>query len=772
MPTDEQLAELELKKEQEPSRPGGVTPPTKEPVKEKEKAGQKIGTGTFGLGVTHTGAMRESLLEQRAQGVIFRDVENDGVTDLTRSGVGPRPLNPWQTGEAGTYNGMGEPAERFPKELPKEAIGWDENGNPFYGGSTPFQEWQLRAHANLERSEQITEEQASWQDYNAPNVGQAFAGTPGQTGLQRLGGGLGAIFSGALETYKQTSESVDYMLAGGDTEVNRLQQGWRQMSHYGGETLQRLGSIAYQTKLFFGGIAHLAEEKFQFGAGVGDEPVHFTERDKQLRLASDQFTVAPAHDDLFWRNIGVSPETIDEYRQGALAGRMFYTSIWDNTVDRIRGISGTGDAGNVKKEEFLREMHANPNANPNLVVKKYENPAAEMWGEIIFDPLNVAEFGFKITKFNVMTSKAIKLFAEPASNVGKYLRGSRLTRVSGLVDEAQDIAKIDGLVNARMLDVAEVAKADTAWAKSKTVWGLTNSAKAHVSAGDLTQVSQWAWRMAIGADKRVNPDTFILIQRAIIKTAGDAEYLRLLDEGAEISAELMAKNKATIIEGLNELQRFPGYDIAFTEPGTRAALMMADTWKPSTVKKLKKALTSDPDQAKGLRAMLQASDDIIEKQTKKFFPDIIDKANEATGGYKVLAKTHKYMQDGPYKYFNKFFSTIYLGLNPGYAARNFMQNTLQGLLDEGIRGVVGFNSLDNLAAWGADVTPYAALREFKDLTAAAGEVNVKGSRKVFGILPTVGTDAAGKMEQVAGLKVFDRIYPKTMKKLLKRGLSF
>ena len=336
-----------------PQDAGGATKPApKKPI------------GAFNIGESASKAWRERLLAKRAQGVIYRDSNDRRPTKLSQQGAPERKLNPWQTNPEGHFVGSGPP-EMFPKELPDGAIDWDDNGNPYYGGRTPFQEWQLRAHANLGRKEQITEEQASWDDYDAPNIAEAFEGEKGDTTFQRLGSGLSAVASGVFETYEQASESVDYLLAGGDDEVNRLQTGWRQMSHYAGETLQRAGSLAWQTKLFFGGVAHLAEEKFQIGAGVGDDPVHFTERWKEINKASDQFAVAPKHDDLFWRKIGVSAETIDQYTQGALAGRMFYTSIWDNTVDRVRGISGTGQAGNIKKEEFLREMKDNPNYNPN-----------------------------------------------------------------------------------------------------------------------------------------------------------------------------------------------------------------------------------------------------------------------------------------------------------------------------------------------------------------------------------------------------------------------
>ena len=711
--------------------------------------------GAFNVGEGASNSWRERLLEERAGGTIYRDVGDVRPTELSKRGVQPRQLNAWQTGEDGRYQGA--EIEQFPKELPDGAIDWDPNGNPYYGGRTPFQEWQLRAHANLERKTQITEEQASWDDWEAPKISE-------QEGIKEKGK---AVLAGAFELYEQTSESVDWILAGGDEEVNRLQTGWRQMSHYAGETLQRLGSVAYQTKLFFGGMAHLAEEAFQIGAGVDDDPVHFTDRWKEINDASDQFTVAPAQNDLFWRKIGVSQNTIDEYKMGALAGRMFYTSIWDNTVDRVKGISGTGQAGNLKKEEFLREMKENPNANPNVMVKKYENPAAEMWGEIIFDPLNVFEWGAKAAKSGIMVAKATKLFADPMTAVGTFLKGSDVTRVSGLLDDAQDAAKLAGLVDARITDVAKVAAADTKLAKSKSIIGLTNSAKAHVAAQDIGQVTQWAWRQSKLADGTYDVERLMEIQEAIIRTAGDADYLKAVREGAEITTEMAEKNKATIIEGLEELSRYPGYDIAFTEPGTRSALMMQDMWSAGKVEKLRKTLTSSDDHLKGLKAAVEYSDEVIEASTKKFFPDMVDEAYEATGGWKVLAKTNKFMQDGPYKFFNSFFSSIYLGLNPGFAARNFMQNTVQALMDEGVRGVVGFNSLDNIVAWGADITPLGAVTEFGSV--AAGERNVaKWTRsKLF-----VGTEWAAKGEKFAGIKIYGRVYPQTMKKLLRKGLSY
>jgi hypothetical protein len=674
---------------------------------------------------------RKELEEKRAQGVIFRDVEGSQPDPLSLRGYA---VDRWQPGADSKWSGQEEPVEQFPKELPKGAIGWDDDGNPHYGGRTPFQEWQLRAHANLERTEQITPEQASWGDWDAPRIGD-------QEGFVNK---AKAVLAGAVEGYDQISESVDYALSGGDEDVNDLQRGWRQASHYAAETLQRLGSVAYQTKLFFGGVAHLAEEKFQIGAGVGDEEIHFSERNEQLARDSDQFTVAPKHDTKFWRSLGISADFIDEYKQGALAGRMFYTSIWDNAVDSTRDITGTGKAGNMKKEEFLRYMRDNPQANPNVAVKKYENPAAEMWGEIIFDPLNVVEWGAKLTTAAILTGRAARYFATPMGEVAKVLSKGGANRVSGVLDDAQSAIKLDTVINARLVDVAKVEDGVSDFAKSKAVWQLTNNAKAHVMAQDMTAVNQWIWRMSKTADG-YSIDTMQDIQRLVVKSASN--------------------NKEEVAEALQGLSRFPGYDIVFTEPGTRSALFMKDLWTPGKMDKIRDALTKHPeDFQKGLREAVELSDEMINSQTKKFFPDMQTEAYNAKGGWKLLAKTHRYMQDGPYKFFNKVFSSVYMGLNPGFAARNVMQNTLQGLLDEGIHGVFGIGARRNVTKWAGGVAPPGFSTEFGSIT--KGE-EVRLTSKVF-----VGTNVAAAGERKAGEMLFNKIYPKTMKKLLRKGLGW
>jgi hypothetical protein len=673
----------------------------------------------------------KDLAEKRAAGVIFKDVDDARPDPLAVRGY---TVDRWQPGADSKWSGLEEEPDKFPKELPEGAVGWDHDGNPHYGGSTPFQEWQLRAHANLAQKEQITEEQAGWGDWDAPKIAE-------QEGFVNK---AKAALAGAVEGYDQLSESVDFALSGGDEDRNTAQEAWAQGSHYVAETFQRLGSAAYQTKLFFGGIAHVIEEELQIGAGVGDAPTHFTDRERELIANSDQYTVAPKQNTKFWRDLGVSAEFIDEYTQGALAGRMFYTSIWDNAVDSARNITGTGKAGNMKKEEFMRYMKDNPQANPNVAVKKYENPAAEMWGEIIFDPLNVVEWGAKSVSAAVMVGRAARYFASPMGEVAKVLNKGGLNRVSGALDDAGSAIKMDSIINARLVDAAKVEEGVSDLARSKKIWQLTNSAKAHVMSQDMTAVNQWAWRMAKTTDG-YSIDDLQDIQKLIVKS--------------------VSKDKTEVAEAIQGLSRFPGYDIVFTEPGTRTALMMKDMWTPGKADKIREALTKYPeDMQKGLREATELSDEMIEAQAKKFFPDMHDKAYDAKGGWKLLAKTHRYMQDGPYKLFNKFFSSIYMGLNPGFAARNVMQNTLQGLLDEGVRGVFGRGARSNVTKWAGGTPPPGFTTEFGSITKGE-EVTLKS--KVF-----IGTNLAGAGERHAGEMLFNKIYPKTMKKLLNKGLGW
>lgn len=716
-------------------------------------------------GKNATAAWQERVAKWREGGQL-EQVQTDGPGELAKRGPKPKTLNPWQVGEDGNFVGPDkEFEEKFEEQLPEGALGWDPNGEAYYGGRTPFQEWQLRAHANLRNKENVTQEQASWDDWGAPKVADAYK----EGGIVA---GAKAVFSGLFETYKQASESVDYMLSGGGEEVTSAQQAWRQVSHYGGETLQRLGSLAYQTKLGFGGLAHLYEEATQVGSGVGDADVHFPERNAQLDADYDQFAVVPQNQDRFWRTLGVSANTIDEYKQGALAGRMFYTTIWDNAVDRVKGITGTGQAGNMKKEEFMRYMKSNPNANPNVWVKAYENPGAEMWGEIIFDPLNVVEWGMKTAVAGLMLSRASKYMADPMMAMGKALKAQGARRLTGLVDDAQDAAGFMAIVAARVTDVGDALTKQGALQKSKAIWQLDNAGKARVAAQDLVGVNQWAIRAAKRADDTIDVDLYMDIQNAIAKTAGDSEYLRLAREAPDqITDALRRKNENVIKEGINELTDFPGYDIAFTEPGTRSAIFMQDAYNPQRAAKIRSIIDNVdemPEYGQRLKAVVEYSDEVIEKITKDMFPDIIEQgAKKAGGGYYALAKAHEYLYTkGPYKWFNKVFSSIYMGLNPGFAARNFMQNTLQGVLDEGVRGIIGWKSADNLLAWGGGVMPVGSVQRIGG-TVVAGETNVKLTSKLF-----VGTRAAGYAEEIAGTKIFGKIYPKTMKKLLNKGLSF
>lgn len=714
--------------------------------------------GAFGQGESASKAWREKMLELRAKGAIFKDVDNPYVSPLQKSGYGPNQVAPWVRTSSGRLPQLEQ--EMFPKELPEGAIGWDNFGNPSYGGRTPFQESLLRMKANWKNQGQITAEQGSWDDWDAPNVSQSF-----QEG--GIGGGVSAILQGAGEVFKQTGESIDYMLSGGNAEITPAQETWRYVSEGVGPALELLDAASYQTKLFLGGVAHVAEETFNFGHGAVDDAVHFDERWQEINDASDQFATQRKDNDAFWMKLGFSQDIIQEYKFGAMSAHMFYTNAFGGTVDLLKGRQGN-DTYDFQQAEFMRRMKENPNLNPYVAVKEYYNPVLEGVGQAVFDPLNLVGWAAKGIKGGILVNKATTLMAEPLDAVKAFNAGQDVTRVSGLIEDAADIAKFDGLITARTQDLVTTIKKQTKLAKSKSVFGLTNQSKASLLATDLSATINWALGQAKTADGVIDLEKLLDIQQSLFKTAGDIEVLTKIQRGEKVSDAAMMAHKARIAEGVQDLSRFPGWDVAFTEPGTHAALYMNDILSNGKLKKV-----ADLLQKGDIEDASKLMDSMLVEGTKKLFPDVADDLNKAGSGYKIIAKTHDWMQTkGPYKYFNKFFSNVYLGLNPGFAARNFMQNTVQTVLDEGIRGVVGFNSLDNIVAWnGGTAAPFGSVMDFG--TAVAGE----GGKKVNAVdilgakIPTVGSNLAGSFERSAGLHIYNKVFPDTMKKLLKKGAS-
>ena len=534
------------------------------------------------------------------------------------------------------------PEKRGPQgePLPRGAIDWTPNGEPYYGEG-------LKGWWNgfVNRIASPYEEKP--EDIVATTMAKPTPYAPGDP-TERLD---------IWQTLKNAWNSV------GQTETG-IGAAFRATQETGKAGIEVLGEFAKKTEQTLGAAQQLqdvanvraAQEGRPFimsGRKMGvNSPDYQKWRDYFLKLAPSQ----SAHDPIDWGKAA---------REGYQAGRIFYSTILDPML----------------REEFLRRYRAGE--NPYFLQQELENPGAELVGQIIIDPLNIiGPLGKGISQ--ARRARAVeKLFFNVSPELADFIKSTDVlsdTRAVGALAGVVDAQKLASTRAARGLSDLTVPLGGNGRFLLRT-----STAKQFVIGQETSEFLGW-----VATSNREHPDLVMDALKALIQRASDDP-----DEIADGLAFLKSSGVMAPQAHLSEVANRTGVIM-------RNMLMDADG-KINYAKHfddIGKALAGEPDDL--LKMVFQKMNTAVEGM----FPSVDDMRKAAAkvrGGRAAteaeLALAKKYKELSPavkavaavgermnkiYRIPNSFFAGVYMGLNPGYAARNFTQNSLQIAIDHGI----------------------------------------------------------------------------------------
>ncbi|MFA6271055.1 MAG: hypothetical protein WC657_07680, partial [Candidatus Paceibacterota bacterium] len=461
----------------------------------------------------------------------------------------------------------------------------------------------------------------------------------------------------------------------------------------------------------------------------------------------------------------------EAWNKGWHAGAILYSAAFDYS---LRG-------------EYIRALEAS-DVDPDLLAMEFENPLAEMAGEIIFDPLNIP-IGRALTA-SKRISNAYDLFVKPIEGYADAFKAlENATTDAEKVERATDVAKIvSGAVK------KSAAGLDN-YATSHKFFGLTADGKRYVVGRNAGEIYAW---LAKNVDPN-KPDEAIEMFRAMANIgSGDekqiAEAMKTLTNyrkavrdglkgGKHVSlAPLVSKagreaaiilNKLMDVDFLDELataqkggvdgvekfinrrmegivnEMFPSVD----DLVKRRTDALAQIEKGKSVVVTRKAKTS----MDGFEAVVDGQQVIVPPKVENWLM-AVNKLNNAA---QVVVSP-----------FNKFFAYVYMGLSPGYAFRNLAQDMLVGTVDFGIKTITKTPSqiIQNGVAWLGGVTP-KGVAGFGGPAAAfiQSQAQTHGTKLVDALKKMDARVAAGVFEEWSSMRVVGVAVEDAMLRMLKPG---
>ena len=524
--------------------------------------------------------------------------------------------------------------------LPRGAIGWTPHGEPFYGGNSATGNW-LKGFVSRFTAPSNKDE-TSGQDLAARSV-QAILGEGDYKG-QPVIGRLGAALSNGFGAFGQAFKDFGVDEEGTPTPLTYVTR----FINEGAGLVLALGQEA-------------AEEVEQIRGGlIGAAGGELNPLDQWLQNTTKQYEGNWAN---FFRSMifsvnvpgmlwdtarAITSPVADKgeaFGEGYEAGRILYTQFIDPAV----------------REEYIRRFRAGE--NPYLLAEELQNPAAEIGGELIADPLNFVGFFFKAGRKAGWADDAAR----------------RFTTLDPRIDAVRTIGKVANETDAAA-GIGRVVDGTMAWAKdlrtglSKVDEGLmalnVNSKRAKLAG----EVGTMAWGIAASQANKANKiDDTIDIFRALINLHSDDA--RRIQESLSVLRQSGLPIEMVMSDVAGEL----GYVLK---------VIVGDSPK-SFIDDLGKSSGAEDLFAKFGKRLDGAVDEIIptlEKRVRPVKDGGLGQTLSAKG--RAIMAAEGVLKSDPYRFSKKFFGSLYMGYSPGYATRNIVQNYMHLFIDEGLGTVV------------------------------------------------------------------------------------
>lgn len=475
--------------------------------------------------------------------------------------------------------------------------------------------------------------------------------------------------------------------------------------------------------------------------------------------------------------LDVKKQDFQQYYEGAK--RIPYTMIIEPMV----------------REEIKSRTQAGE--NPYLLAMELKNPVAEAWGEFVYDPLNYIGY------FTGPLLKSAKLIGASKFMVNYSDELVDIEKTMGAVGDINNEAKAAEAVKAVQLATDArytrlTSKLDDL-PRVKNLFSLTQEAKS-------AQMTQWmgtyangllrSFKTAGGADIDDMLETMEALVHVMGTTEERGEALRVLQH-SKISMPMLLSDAGGYFGIFMRRMMDDG------EGGMDAVKFLT-----KMVEECKDPKTNLLD----LEKLIDFATGRINKAVDEAFPTLLDLSKNAEklkfleeGGQELTALEMKVVQrasqiqptvkglaaidnairtNKAYRGLQTFFSTVYFGVNPGFAARNYIQNAFHVWVDWGPgagmeaiaaglpsfvfrRGVVAEQAAKDVRA----ILGYVPSDMFKKIsggTIAAAEEGAKLGEKIsiFNFSAQAANIAESSMGavvfRVGVMRVFEKMGPKAM----------
>jgi hypothetical protein len=463
----------------------------------------------------------------------------------------------------------------------------------------------------------------------------------------------------------------------------------------------------------------------------------------------------------FGRWLGDEEVTAETWKQDYNASKLAYSGIFDASVT----------------EEMYRRI--DQGVRPDLAAQEVmiANPDTmwtELIGQVVLDPLNFVTVWGK-------AGQAIKI----EKNVQKTFHAVENPVVAKLLEDADALAKMDDAQAYKYVD--DLVKSQQGLQAAAE--HADDIAKAGGKLDELSKSYKLASLTADGKVAHLANQTGEILMHVVNNSTPD-EALEIL-RGMVRSVSPKAEDAA---EGVAAMLHFADSPALFSEAGNNTTVLLSrmtekygDNWLDN-IAKLKDdpaALTKDllgkldstgEEMFPSVSSMLKAEDDL---KAGKFVADdaakakatkLAERAKQLPASVRAATRFHDTAQKfvGPV---NKFFIGAYMGWSPGYAFRNFSNNSLQMLIDYGPGILLG--SADNMFAKAEKIHGGVLQGAFGFgeggslfLDKAEGATNLGGivqAAKAKGLSgPALGL--AAKLEANAAKRIIAKTYTKTFEK--------
>lgn len=635
----------------------------------------------------------------------------------------------------------------------ERAVGWTPYGEPYWGGANPWEEWykgiqyRLNKDVRVDTANVVQERNdasaAAINNLLEGNFKEAFAtgfgafirtftdvipsrltggdketgevdyGAP--SGLARFSRATGEVLRGFGETFGVVGRGTKQVLS---TIEGTLEEGGE-----GSELLQGAESASLGDPLFEAATREGAlPENFggnilRFGAGINKliDPIDWTW--DAVRTVSNLVTGRKS-----WDDIKSSAE------MNWQAGRVAYSAFIDPAV----------------KEEYKRRYAAGENAY--LLELELANPIAEAIGETLLDPLEmygVWAKGRGVARTYKSTADYLGTAAKETKEYVDIIKEGKRFTPQNLKRLSQQVTRSTQRLSATFDDFDRGR-------------GLLNLS----AAGQRNHVNRIFNTIVPEIVRHVgnSPDQVTSALKAIAQLSGTEEQVA---EGLTILTRMGLPLDTMLSDGALRMSKVMHTMVTNADGVWDAAKLTNAVKKSDNVADLFKNVGKIYDDA-----------------TASIFPRLSERAaKELNIGEKMLRTLEGVSDNRAVRWINNSFAQLYMGMSPGYAARNWITNNVHIFVDHGLKPwfdggeFISMKKVDSFLEsyyGGADLIPENLARGL----GAAGEFGSKEKRGnavmnfVFGNLERSSRFEVGASKRIAAYSI-----KRSMRRLASQALN-